>query len=140
MNTRFFLPLELLLLPGIFCNASSGAALIQAKLTAPDGSGSDFFGSAVALQGDTAVVTAPSAAAGTGAAYVFVRQGGSWQAQQKLVAPDGASGNWFGSAVGISGHTLVVGARYDNATFFRAGAAYVFVREGRTGACSRSSF
>jgi hypothetical protein len=129
MKTKFW-RLELVILSGLLCNAGLGAVLTQAKLSAFDGSGGDAFGSAVALQGDTAVVTAPSAAAGTGAAYVFVHRDGSWKVQQKLVAPDGASGDWFGSALAINGRTLVVGARYDGATFFQAGAAYVFGREG----------
>ena len=51
----------------------------QVKLTATDGAEQDFFGSSVAVSGETAVIGAPDAAingnANQGAAYVFVRSG-----------------------------------------------------------------
>src|SRR5512143_2646285 len=52
----------------------------QQKLTAADGVAGDFFGGAVAISGDTAIVDASPA----GAVYVFVRaNGGPWTLQQK---------------------------------------------------------
>jgi uncharacterized repeat protein (TIGR01451 family) len=50
--------------------------------------------------------------------------------ETKLVASDLAPGDFFGSSVGISGDTVVVGAAFaDAAMVSRAGAAYVFVRD-----------
>ena len=46
-----------------------------------------------------------------GSAYVFVRSGGVWSQQQKLLASDAAAGDAFGCSVAISGETVVVGAR-----------------------------
>jgi hypothetical protein len=82
----------------------------------------------------TVVVGAPgdTSAAGfaQGAAYVFVRSGGVWSQQQKLLASDAASFDNFGSSVALSGETVVVGARLDDAAAgFDQGSAYVFVAD-----------
>ncbi len=102
----------------------------QAKLVASDGAAGDFFGVSVALSGDgqTALVGAPGATFGRGAAYVFTRSGTTWTQQAKLVASDGVSGDQFGTSVALSsdGTTALVGAPAGQ------GAAYVFVRSGTT--------
>jgi hypothetical protein len=106
------------------------ASLHQARLTVATG-GEKYLGNAVAISGDTALVGAPGYAsdAHTGAAYVFVRSGGVWKLQKKLVAPDGAADDDFGGSVAISGTTALVGASsHDVAGVGQAGAAYVFVR------------
>jgi MYXO-CTERM domain-containing protein len=58
-----------------------------------------------------------------GAAYVFVRDGSSWNEEQKLVATDGAAGHRFGGAVSLGADRAVVGAYARDAG---RGAAYVF--------------
>jgi uncharacterized repeat protein (TIGR01451 family) len=95
------------------------------------------FGRSAAVSGDTVVVGAAAhdAAGGvdTGAAYVFVRSGTTWILQQQLLASDGAASDLFGSAVAISGDTIVVGAPFDDTpSGVDAGSAYVFVRSGTT--------
>ena len=45
-----------------------------------------------------------------GSAYVFVRSGGVWSQQQKLVACGRGGSDLFGTSVAISGETVVVGA------------------------------
>lgn len=97
----------------------------QAQLLVSDGTSQDYFGNSVAVDGDTAVVGAPSTGSNsrTGVAYVFVRSGGTWTLQAKL-AGDTPFGR-FGSGVAVSGDTIVVGA-------FSSNAAYVFVRTGTT--------
>jgi hypothetical protein len=109
-------------------NGNQGAAYVfsrsgttwtqQAQLTAADGAPSDYFGYSVALSGDTAGVGASwddvGAHANQGSAYVFARAGTTWMQQAQLTAPDGAAGDWFGSSVGCSGPTVVVGAYHDN--------------------------
>jgi len=102
----------------------------QAKLTAADGGANDNFGGAVALSGDTAVVTAifnDEASSDAGAAYVFVRSGTTWTQQAKLTAADASSNELLGISVALSGDTALVGTTNDNG---RSGAAYVFVRGG----------
>lgn len=86
------------------------------------------FGLSVALDGDTAVLGANGIGGETGAAYVFARSGGSWALQQKLFAPDGVTGDNFGS-VALCGDTAVIGAFHRDAD---RGAAYAFVRSGVT--------
>ncbi|MBX9735302.1 MAG: FG-GAP repeat protein [Phycisphaerales bacterium] len=119
----------------------------------------DFFGSAVAVSGDTVVVGAISeassatgvngnqannSAAGSGAAYVFVRSGATWTQQAYLKASNTGSGDAFGGSLAISGDTVVVGAFGEDSsatgvngnqagnTADASGAAYVFVRSGST--------
>ena len=93
----------------------------------------DSFGARVAIEGDTAVVTAPDVDIDTtdifreGAAYVYVRSGGVWEEQGYLTAAEDELEDTFfmGLSVALSGNTVVVGAeRGDN--------AFVFVRNGTT--------
>jgi hypothetical protein len=114
---------------------SGGAWTQQAKLTASDAAASDYFGSSVAVSGDTVVIGArgDDYAGGdyAGAAYVFVRSGMVWTQQAKLIASDAAAFDYFGSSVAVSGDTAVIGAHADtHAGGSGAGSAYVFVRSG----------
>ncbi len=111
----------------------------QAKLTAADGAGYDYFGSSVSLSGDgnTALVGADwdttPAGTGSGSAYVFVRSGTSWTQQVQLKAVDGAANDRFGSSVSLSAdaNTALVGAEFDDTPAgANAGTVYVFVRSG----------
>jgi hypothetical protein len=138
----------------------------QAYLKASNTDMWDEFGYSVAVSGNTVVVGAPNesssargvngnqsdnSAGGSGAAYVFVRNGTNWTQQAYLKASnaDGASPPWyvgdqFGYSVAVSGNTVVVGAFHEASSatgvngdqsdnsVFRAGAAYVFVRNGTT--------
>jgi len=130
----------------------------------PNAAQGDAFGRSVAISGDTFVIGAPdedSNASGvngnqadnslfnSGAAYVFVRSGGTWTQQAYLKAsnPGGAQGfnEWqgvnFGQAVAIEGDTIVIGAPGEDGRGLAdatttdttdSGAAYVFVRSGTT--------
>ena len=111
----------------------------QAKLTASDGSAGRYSGVSVSLSGDgnTALIGAPNAdtAASTsaGSAYVFVRNGGNWSQQAKLAASDGATWDFFGQSVSLSGDgntALVCAFQDDTAGGVDAGSSYVFVRSG----------
>ena len=102
-------------------------------LTASDSANDDYFGASVAIDGNTVVVGASKPFNHlTGEAYVFVKPGASWKNMTQtavLTASDGAGGNDFGSAVAISGSTVVVGApqAYVNGNQAQ-GKAYVFVK------------
>ncbi|MFM9958763.1 MAG: GC-type dockerin domain-anchored protein [Phycisphaerales bacterium] len=129
----------------------------QAYLKASNTEANDWFGSAVAVDGDTVVVGAPdedseatgvngdqggSSAQGAGAAYVFVRAAGGshWIQQAYLKASNTGANDFFGSSVAISGDTIVVGAGSEDSgalgvngdqgsnSVRDSGAAYVFVR------------
>jgi hypothetical protein len=101
------------------------------KLLATDAARGDYFGFAVSLAGEIAVVGAPrddtSAGADRGSAYVFVRSGGTWTEQRKQSAPDASAGDAFGRAVSIAADTAVVGAPADDTpSGTDAGSAHVF--------------
>jgi len=110
-----------------------GSAWVQvAKLTASDGEQVDFFGSALSIDGATAVIGAfadddPVAHDG-GSAYVFERVGGAWTETQKLVPPDLAAGDAFGAAVALSGDRLLISSLRDDGPGANAGAVYAFER------------
>jgi hypothetical protein len=126
----------LLLFTFVFAHqsAQAGPQVNQtSQLTAADPSAAARFGVAVAVDGDTAVVGAPSAANNalfTGAAYVFERSGNTWTQTDKLVAGDGEAGDLFGAAVAIQGSTILVGANGDDDAGGNAGAVYIFTNSG----------
>ena len=101
----------------------------QQKLAASDGVANQYFGSAVSMRGDTALIGADLMRAGQGAAYIFARAGSAWNQQQELTAADSSEGDSFGNAVSLSGNTAVIGAY--GRTYSR-GAAYVFAASGGT--------
>ncbi len=113
---------------------SGGSWSQQAKLTASDPAGSDFFGISVAVSGDTAVVGAlydDDGGFNSGSAYVFVRSGVIWNQQAKLTASsDAAIADEFGASVAVSGDTAIVGAHRNDDAGSASGSAYVFVRSG----------
>jgi len=107
----------------------------QAILNASDAAASDWFGNAVAIHGNTAVVGALFAnvagKADAGAAYVFVRDGTTWSEQAKLIANDGAASDLFGNNVAVQDDFIFVGApTADLPGKSNAGAVYVFQRNG----------
>ncbi len=109
----------------------------QARLTAADGMPGDYFGVAVALAADTALIGTggddTEAGSDTGSAYVFARSGGTWHEEAKLTAPDAATGDGFGGRVALCGDTALIGARMDDtASGFDGGSAWVFTRSGGT--------
>jgi uncharacterized protein (DUF2345 family) len=76
--------------------ASGGVWSRQQELTASDASNEDFFGSSVAVSGNTVVIGAQGKNNFQGAAYVFAGSGGVWSQQQELTASDGAYYDSFG--------------------------------------------
>jgi len=123
----------------VFVKPSGGWADMTetAKLTASDGALDAFFGSSVAVSGNTAAVGADGTTIGSnpyqGAAYMFVEPVGGWATTSaftgKLTAKDGARGDQFGYSVSLDGITFVAGARNAKIAANSAqGAAYEFNR------------
>ncbi|MBC7796563.1 MAG: hypothetical protein H7Z37_06805 [Pyrinomonadaceae bacterium] len=109
----------------------------QAKLLPDTFNGSDGFGHSVSICSDTIVVGAIFKDAdittndNQGAAYVFTRSANTWTQQQKLVASDPDGFDQFGSGVGISGNTIVVGSQFAPiGANSNQGAAYIYTRNG----------
>ena len=103
----------------------------KAKLTAPDAAGDDYFGTSVALDGDTAVIGAPGDDAegiDSGSVSVFTKPDGGWGVWDELSqtdanAPedkegltaqlpntDSEAGDSFGYSVAVNGNSIAVGA------------------------------
>jgi len=97
----------------------------QAEIFNP-GNENNYFGVAVSLSGNTALI-GTNAYESSGSAYVFARSGTSWSQQAKLVASDGAPGDFFGFFVSLSDDIALIGAPSD---FSHNGSAYVFTRSG----------
>ncbi len=129
----------------------------QAYLKASNTEEADCFGISVAISGDTIVIGAPMEASsstgvngnqsdnlayGSGAAYVFTRDGTAWNQQAYLKASNTEERDYFGMSVAIVVDTLVVGARGEDSSATQvngdqddnsasgSGAAYVFTRDG----------
>jgi hypothetical protein len=122
----------------VFVN-KAGAWVQQAYLKAGDSpSANDFFGTGVAISGDTIVVGAMrgnlfnplDASNRNGTAYVFVRNGEVWSQQAQLTAKDAAPADIFGFAVAIQKDTVVIGAPEESSVANQSGAAYIFTRSG----------
>jgi hypothetical protein len=92
--------------------------------------GEGRFGRGVALtpDGTSVVVGAPRDANGTGAAWLFKRNGSGWAAGPELTAPDAVGEAHFGGSVAISAHadTVLVGGPGDDGY---VGKAWVFARQ-----------
>jgi len=119
--------------------SSSGSAYIyerdlagwseQAKLNPEEEGDVFFFGSSVALWGDTALIGAErddDAGNFTGSAFVFERVGNEWTQSAKILADDASGLSGFGTSVALEGRVAVIGAPQDDEALFNAGAAYVF--------------
>ena len=95
------------------------------RIAPADLAAGDAFGTAVGIDGDTLIATAPGAE--PGAVYVFIANGASWTQQAKLAPTGGGTDERFGIAASLSGDRIAVGA--DRASL-GAGAVYVFARSG----------
>ncbi|MBW2529335.1 MAG: FG-GAP repeat protein, partial [Deltaproteobacteria bacterium] len=104
----------------------------QDQLVASDGADDDQFGSDVDIAGDTVIVGAylhdETFDGDEGAAYVFRRNGQSWDLEAQLTAADPDPSDYFGISVALSGDRALVGASLDDEAGTNAGAAYSFTR------------
>ncbi len=99
-----------------------------ARLTASDQEPGDFFGWAVAVEGDQVVVGShfdDSPLFNAGSAYLYRRQPGGWTQVEKFLPAGVAVADDFGIALDISGGTILAGARLTGA-LIDSGAAYIF--------------
>jgi hypothetical protein len=117
-------------------NSNSGSAYVyqyngstwvqEQKLLASDAALGDRFGWSVAVDGNVAIIGAPT---GEGA-YVF-RFGSQWLQETELSASDGANEDNFGHSVSLSGDVALIGAfRHDHGPGPDSGAAYLYRYNG----------
>src|SRR4051794_33557099 len=106
------------------------------RLTASDGTAGDGLGTAVAIDGDKIVVTAPDDSVGAnddqGSAYTFTRTGARERTETgKLTATDGAAHDEFARSVAIDSGAIVFGDPGDTiGDKAGQGSVYVFTRAG----------
>lgn len=106
---------------------SNGKWLLEATLVAPSNNSYLQFGSSVALDGEHAIIGSASSGAGAAeaTAHAFRRESdGGWTANGTLQPATGVPvQGLYAAAIAMSSDLAVVGVP-------RAGAAYVFVRDG----------
>jgi hypothetical protein len=119
----------------VFARTGGGWTQV-AHLVASNAFRRDYFGSAVALDGSTALIGAYGATElgvhYNGAAYVFEESSGAWTETQRLLPAPGGERGLFGRAVALQGSVAVVGAPFEDQPAQDCGAAYVFTRSGST--------
>lgn len=117
-------------------NSGTGSAYIYVKgntiwlppvvITAKDGVPGDYFGYAVQVYGNTALISAPGYETdpddtfSEGAVYAFTRVNGSWQQTAKITVADEDSGRNFGNSLALRGNTALIG------TFQNYGGPYLY--------------
>ena len=140
----------------VFVRDGAGNWSQQGYLKASNTEANDAFGESVAISGNMVVVGASeedsnatgvdgddtnNGADGSGAVYVFIRDGATWSQQGYLKASNAGPLDNFGVSAAVSGDTVVVGADLEdgNSTGVNgdgtnngaggSGAAYVFVMD-----------
>ncbi|MFT3980532.1 MAG: FG-GAP repeat protein [Ferruginibacter sp.] len=107
--------------------------VLMQKITDLVGDAADNFGSSVAISATHALVGSP-AETGTagvddrkGCVSVFYYNGSTWPMVQRLSPDDALGGDYFGSALSVSGNDLLIGAMAkDYGTNTTQGAVYFF--------------
>jgi hypothetical protein len=109
---------------------NGGAWSQQASFFSSDAVSTDEFGASVSLSADgtKALIGAYADDNFTGSGYIFVRNGGTWVQQTKLLAHDRADDDSFGGKLALSGDgaTALIGAAFDDDNGANSGSAYVF--------------
>jgi hypothetical protein len=108
--------------------------IIADNLYAFDAQPMDEFAFDVAIDGDTAAISAILAPRGptpeVGAVYIYKRSGDFWVLELKLDPDDGREGDRFGTSVALEGDTLVIGSpRKDSFIGEDTGQVYVYERK-----------
>jgi hypothetical protein len=106
-----------------------------ATLTPADAASAQQFGRSVAIEANTAVITAPNDSdrqgVGEGAAYMFERTDGEWVEQQRLAPDDEMTWEVFGATLALAEETAVMGSPNDDiGDALSSGSVWVYERTG----------
>jgi cysteine-rich repeat protein len=113
----------------VFDNSENPPRVILSKPVRATG---DFFGAAMAGEGDTVAVGAPfdsTAAPHAGAVYLFSRSTAQLLAGEPVVSPNPVGRELFGAALAMSADWIVVGAPSEDGAQQTPGHVYVFQRQ-----------
>jgi len=96
------------------------------KISALDGATGDLFGASVSLSGANAIVGAPGANAGRGAAYLYVGINAFTGTTEtvKITAANGAAGDGFGTSVALDNGRFVIGSPSATYSGVKSGLLY----------------
>ena len=134
----------LMLLAAVMLIATAATAHAQIdKLPHPDTTSGNFFGVAVSIDAERALVGASSedtCDTNAGAAYIFERNDTTdrWTEVARLMPDDCLGGLFFGRSVSLSGDRALVASANEFFASQRSNAAYVFERDS-TGAWTQQA-
>jgi len=101
-----------------------------AVLLASDKASNDKLGTSVDISDDGNVIVGGAQNKDNGAVYIFEKPDGGWVNNtevKKVVASDGATYDYFGNAVDISGNIIAIGAKGDDdGGIYNTGSVYIF--------------
>ncbi len=101
------------------------------RLISDDLAAEDYFGSAVAVSGDYAIIGAcydDENGENSGSAYIFYNNSGTWEQYQKITASDGQTNDFFAITVTISGNYAFATSLLGSSNSY-AGKVYVFFND-----------
>ncbi|MBN2445595.1 MAG: right-handed parallel beta-helix repeat-containing protein [Phycisphaerae bacterium] len=110
--------------------AESGGTWLETQtLAGSNTDAGDYFGAPLAVRDGRIVVGAQRVAVPStysGAAYVFAFDGLTWTEERSLAALNASMSSYFGSAVGVDGDIVLVGAYTGIGASTQTGAVYAF--------------
>lgn len=109
----------------------SGNWILDARLASLESTGSDRFGTAVAISDGRIAVGNPHEnvnGVSTGSVHMYEYVDGEWVRVQRLLNSTGEIDDHFGEAIGLDGPDLVVGAPWTDVPTVVSGAVYFFRR------------
>lgn len=105
---------------------------LEQTIVNPDPDASDWFGSSLAIYGDTIAIGLDKklGLSSTGGLYIYKRSGTTWTLEDTITdpVPDIDGNHGFSDRVSIFEDTLVTGSHLDDTGASTAGSVYVFTR------------
>ena len=101
------------------------------RLISDDIAAEDYFGNAVAVSGDYAIIGAcydDENGENSGSAYIFYNNSGTWEQYQKITASDGQTNDFFAITVTISDNYAFATSLLGSSNSY-AGKVYVFFND-----------
>ncbi len=114
-------------------NDSTGLWNETQKIYPNDGTSGDNFANCIYISDDKIILTCiyddVNGTYRRGSAYIFTNQNNTWIQTAKIVAPDGANNDNFGTNAAIQGDYALIGAYAVDGTFGNQGACYLYKLE-----------
>ena len=105
---------------------------MQAKIFANDAESVNYFGRSVDIQDNRIIVGADGDNTLGGSAYIFRRDGSTWNQEQKITPGDLKPGDGFGWSVSLSGARAAIGAPHDDEASKNQGTVRIYRQSGNS--------